>query len=116
MASCGSFDFIRSLHSSQETVAMISEMIHTASLIHDDVIDGAETRRGKVSVNVAFGDKYCILAGDYILSCASQALAKLGNPDVVKLLAEEVEDLVRGLYYSAAKIIYITNFSLALLV
>ncbi|XP_020911337.1 decaprenyl-diphosphate synthase subunit 1 [Exaiptasia diaphana] len=86
----------RSVLSPQETVAMISEMIHTASLIHDDVIDGAETRRGKVSVNVAFGDKYCILAGDYILSSASQALAKLGNPDVVKLLAEVVEDLVRG--------------------
>ncbi|KAK3702870.1 hypothetical protein QZH41_014144, partial [Actinostola sp. cb2023] len=86
----------RTVHSSQETVALISEMIHTASLIHDDVIDGAKTRRGKVSVNIAFGDKQCVLAGDYILSCASQALAKLGNVEVVKLLAEVVEDLVRG--------------------
>ncbi|XP_031551813.1 decaprenyl-diphosphate synthase subunit 1-like [Actinia tenebrosa] len=81
---------------SQETVAMISEMIHTASLIHDDVIDGAKTRRGKIAVNIAFGDKDCVLAGDYILSSASQALAKLGNVEVVKLLAEVVEDLVRG--------------------
>ena len=87
----------RDILASQHTVVMISEMIHTASLIHDDVIDGAETRRNKTSVNKLFGDKLCVLAGDYILSCASQALAKLGNPEVVKLLAQVVEDLVRGI-------------------
>ena len=77
---------------------MISEMIHTASLIHDDVIDGADTRRNKTSVNKLFGDKLCVIAGDYILSCASQALAKLGNPDAVELLARVVDDLIRGKY------------------
>lgn len=77
---------------------MVSEMIHTASLVHDDVIDGADTRRGKVSVNKTFGEKMSVLAGDYILSCASQTLAKLGNSEVVELLAKVVDDLVKGEY------------------
>ncbi|XP_029194917.2 all trans-polyprenyl-diphosphate synthase PDSS1-like isoform X1 [Acropora millepora] len=81
---------------SQETVVMVSEMIHTASLIHDDVIDGANTRRGKVSVNTKFGEKMSVLAADYILSCASKTLAQLGNAEVVKLLAKVVDDLIKG--------------------
>lgn len=82
---------------SQRRIAMISEMIHTASLLHDDVIDEATTRRGKKSVNMVFTDKQTILAGDYILSKASIALAKLGNCKAVELIAEIIEDLVKGM-------------------
>lgn len=81
---------------SQRRIAMISEMIHTASLLHDDVIDEATTRRGKKSVNMVFTDKQTILAGDYILSKASIALARLGNCKAVELIAEIIEDLVKG--------------------
>ena len=88
--------FLRTILPSQETVVMVSEMIHTASLVHDDVIDGADTRRGKTSVNKMFGVKMSVLAGDYILSCASQALARLGNAEVVELLAKVVDDLIKG--------------------
>ena len=88
--------FFRTILPSQETVVMVSEMIHTASLVHDDVIDGADTRRGKTSVNKMFGEKMSVLAGDYILSCASQALARLGNAEVVELLAKVVDDLIKG--------------------
>ena len=77
---------------------MISEMIHTASLLHDDVLDEATTRRGKKSVNMVFTDKQTILAGDYILSKASIALARLGNCKAVELIAEIIEDLVKGTY------------------
>lgn len=77
---------------------MISEMIHTASLLHDDVIDEATTRRGKKSVNTVFSDKQTILAGDYILSKASIALARLGNCRAVELIAEIIEDLVKGIF------------------
>ena len=77
---------------------MVSEMIHTASLVHDDVIDGADTRRGKISVNKMFGEKMSVLAGDYILSCASQALAQLGNAEVVELLSRVIDDLIKGDY------------------
>lgn len=86
----------RKILPSQTTVVMVSEMIHTASLVHDDVIDGADTRRGKTSVNKMFGERMSVLAADYILACASQALAKLGNSEVVELLARVVDDLVKG--------------------
>lgn len=80
----------------QRTIAMISEMIHTASLVHDDVIDGSDKRRGKNTINEVWGERKAILAGDFILSAASMALARIGNISVVKVLSQVVEDLVRG--------------------
>lgn len=81
---------------SQITLAMITELIHTASLLHDDVIDQASTRRNIPAAHQQFGNKMAILAGDYLLSRASVALARLGNVEVVELLAEVVGDLVEG--------------------
>lgn len=72
----------------QKTVAMVTEMIHTASLVHDDVIDTADTRRGKPSVNTLWGQKKAILAGDYILSRASQMLARLRDDEVILILSQ----------------------------
>ncbi|XP_030625254.1 all trans-polyprenyl-diphosphate synthase PDSS1 [Chanos chanos] len=80
----------------QRSIAMISEMIHTASLVHDDVIDGADTRRGKTTINEMWGERKAILAGDFILSAASMALARIGNTTVVSVLSQVIEDLVRG--------------------
>ncbi|XP_074549051.1 all trans-polyprenyl-diphosphate synthase PDSS1 [Halichoeres trimaculatus] len=80
----------------QRAVAMISEMIHTASLVHDDVIDGSDKRRGKRTINELWGERKAILAGDFILSAASMALARIGNITVVKVLSQVIEDLVRG--------------------
>jgi geranylgeranyl pyrophosphate synthase len=57
----------------QRTLALIAEMIHTSSLLHDDVIDEATTRRNKESVNAVFGDTQAIYAGDYILAKACGA-------------------------------------------
>ncbi|XP_069552629.1 all trans-polyprenyl-diphosphate synthase PDSS1 [Brachyistius frenatus] len=80
----------------QRAIAMISEMIHTASLVHDDVIDGSDKRRGKRTINVMWGERKAILVGDFILSAASMALARIGNITVVKVLSQVIEDLVRG--------------------
>ncbi|CAJ1082661.1 decaprenyl-diphosphate synthase subunit 1 isoform X1 [Xyrichtys novacula] len=80
----------------QRAIAMISEMIHTASLVHDDVIDGSDKRRGKNTINEMWGERKAILAGDFILSAASMALARIGNITVVKVLSQVIEDLVRG--------------------
>lgn len=85
-----------SIERHQNSIAKITEMIHTASLVHDDVIDGASERRGKTAVNVAFTDKECVLAGDFILSNATCILAKIGNPRVIEIFAHVIEDLVRG--------------------
>eukprot|EP01125_Pyxidicula_operculata_P013415 TRINITY_DN4449_c0_g1_i2.p1 TRINITY_DN4449_c0_g1~~TRINITY_DN4449_c0_g1_i2.p1 ORF type:complete len:408 (-),score=58.93 TRINITY_DN4449_c0_g1_i2:218-1441(-) len=80
----------------QSKLAEILEMIHTASLIHDDVIDLAESRRSTQSVNVAFGNKVSILAGDFLLARASIALAQLQNFEVTELMSRVISDLVEG--------------------
>ena len=59
-------------------------MLHTASLLHDDVIDNADTRRSISSVNNIFGNKLAILGGDFLLSRASVSLARLRNYEVLK--------------------------------
>lgn len=84
------------LHSTQRQIALIAEMIHVASLIHDDIIDQSELRRGRVSVNARWGAPKAVLAGDYILAVASRALAQLGDARVVETLSRVLEDLVKG--------------------
>ena len=80
----------------QKRLAEITEMIHTASLFHDDVIDKATTRRNAASVNQVFGNKVAILGGDFLLSRASVALARLRNLEVVELLSTVIDHLVKG--------------------
>jgi geranylgeranyl pyrophosphate synthase len=63
-------------------------MIHTASLLHDDVLDHAETRRGKTSVNARWDARRSSLAGDYILAVSSRLLAAIRSPDVVQILSQ----------------------------
>lgn len=84
------------LPQAQRRLAEISEMIHTASLLHDDVIDDAHTRRQLPSIHKIFGNKMAILAGDYLLARASIFLAKLKNVEVVETMSTIIEHLVRG--------------------
>ncbi|XP_019320850.2 all trans-polyprenyl-diphosphate synthase PDSS1 isoform X2 [Panthera pardus] len=86
----------RDVQADQRSIALIAEMIHTASLVHDDVIDDASSRRGKHTVNKIWGEKKAVLAGDLILSAASIALARIGNTTVISILTQVIEDLVRG--------------------
>ena len=80
----------------QRRLAEITELIHTASLLHDDVIDESISRRGSSSVNIAFGNKMAVLAGDFLLGRASVALARLRNPEVTELLATVIANLIEG--------------------
>eukprot|EP00262_Sarcandra_glabra_P002493 TRINITY_DN12845_c0_g1_i2.p1 TRINITY_DN12845_c0_g1~~TRINITY_DN12845_c0_g1_i2.p1 ORF type:complete len:425 (-),score=80.37 TRINITY_DN12845_c0_g1_i2:356-1630(-) len=84
------------LRARQQRIAEITEMIHVASLLHDDVLDDADTRRGIGSLNFVMGNKLAVLAGDFLLSRACVALASLKNTEVVTLLATVVEHLVTG--------------------
>jgi all-trans-nonaprenyl-diphosphate synthase len=77
-------------------LAEITEMIHTASLFHDDVVDGADLRRGVATVNSAFGNRIAIQAGDFLFAQASWYLANLDNLEVVKLLSEVIKDFAEG--------------------
>lgn len=80
----------------QQRVAEITELIHVASLLHDDVIDDANTRRGVKALNTVFGNKVAILAGDFLLARASITLASLRNTEVIQLLSQVLEHLVAG--------------------
>ncbi|GLU17477.1 hypothetical protein SLE2022_338430 [Rubroshorea leprosula] len=84
------------LRTRQQCIAEITEMIHVASLLHDDVLDDADKRRGIGSLNAVMGNKLAVLAGDFLLSRACVALASLKNTEVVSLLATVVEHLVTG--------------------
>ena len=71
------------------------EMIHAASLLHDDVIDDANTRRGKISVNASDGDKTAIMLGDILYSKAFFELISI-SPEVAKVVSNAVVQLSLG--------------------
>ncbi|KAI5300240.1 hypothetical protein KEM56_002619 [Ascosphaera pollenicola] len=81
---------------SQRRLAEIVELIHTASLLHDDVIDNALTRRSEESANIAFGNKMAVLAGDFLLGRASVALIRLRDQEVSELIASVIANLIEG--------------------
>lgn len=81
---------------SQRRLAEITELIHTASLLHDDVIDNSDSRRSSPSANLSFGNKMAVLAGDFLLGRASVALARLRDAEVIELLATVIANLVEG--------------------
>eukprot|EP00099_Drosophila_melanogaster_P013288 NP_001287619.1 qless, isoform B [Drosophila melanogaster] len=80
----------------QRQIALFSEMVHSASLVHDDVIDQSDFRRGKPSVNALWNHKKVTMAGDYILSIASIMIARLRSDDVTIVLSQILTDLVQG--------------------
>jgi hexaprenyl-diphosphate synthase len=91
-----------SLHSppiilpTQRRLAQIVEMIHTASLLHDDVIDDSPLRRGSPSAPSVFGKRNSVLGGNFILGRASAALSRLGDMEVTEVSASIVSNLIDG--------------------
>lgn len=96
MDSLPEFDTQNGILPKQRRLAEIVEMIHTASLLHDDVIDLSDLRRGRPSGNIAFTNKMAVLAGDFLLGRASVAIARLRNPEVIELLSTTIANLVEG--------------------
>jgi len=80
----------------QKQVALVSEMIHTASLLHDDILDHALTRRGKPSVNANWDARKSTFAGDYILAVGSRLMAEIESVEVTVVLSQVLADLVQG--------------------
>jgi all-trans-nonaprenyl-diphosphate synthase len=77
-------------------LAEITEMIHTASLVHDDVVDESEMRRGVPTVHSLFSNRIAVLAGDFLFAQSSWYLANLNNLEVVKLLSQVLMDFAIG--------------------
>ena len=74
----------------------ITELIHTASLIHDDIIDSAKLRRGNETINSLWNDKISVIAGDFLFGQASVKLGELENTEIVKIYAHVLSDLCDG--------------------
>jgi geranylgeranyl pyrophosphate synthase len=76
--------------------ARATELVHAASLCHDDVIDNATIRRGKPSINILSSNKKAVLAGDYLLSSVIVDLANAGNLELLKNMSLVIKDLSEG--------------------
>ncbi len=72
------------------------ELLHTASLVHDDVVDESEERRGQASVNATYDNKVAVLVGDYLLSTALLHVAYTDNATIIQNLADLGRTLARG--------------------
>ena len=88
-----------------ENAALGLELLHTASLVHDDVVDQSNERRGQPSVNAMFNNKVSVLVGDYILSTALLRVALSDNHEIVQELAE------LGRTLAAGEILQLSNIS-----
>lgn len=80
----------------QHRLAEITEIIHTASLVHDDVVDECQTRRGVNTVHYKFSTKVAVLAGDFLFAQSSWYLANLNNLQVVKTISKVITDFAEG--------------------
>ena len=81
------------------------ELLHTASLVHDDVVDESGERRGQASVNAMFNNKVAVLVGDFILSSALLYVSRSGNSRIITSLAELGQTLSQG------ELLQLNNFS-----
>jgi octaprenyl-diphosphate synthase len=72
------------------------EYIHTASLLHDDVVDEADTRRGKSAAHKVFGNGVAVLTGDYMYATALYLFSKHGTPKMIEVVSEAVRKMAEG--------------------
>jgi octaprenyl-diphosphate synthase len=89
----------RALNTNNEkhiVVAALIEFIHTATLLHDDVVDESEMRRGKATANAAFGNAASVLVGDFIYTRAFQMMTDLESLPVLALMAKAVNVIAEG--------------------
>lgn len=76
--------------------AAIVEFIHTATLLHDDVVDNAPTRRGSSTANTLWGNEPSVLVGDFLFSKSFELMTHNGNPEILKVMSEATTALAEG--------------------
>lgn len=76
--------------------AVSLELLHTASLVHDDVVDESTERRGQLSVNAEFNNKVAVLTGDYLLATALVHAERTNNHDIIRVVSALGQDLAEG--------------------
>lgn len=78
------------------TMATAVELLHIASLIHDDTVDYADTRRGESTISSKWGGKVAVLLGDYLFASSAMHVCETGNIGVIRRFSETIMDLARG--------------------
>jgi len=91
--------------------AVAAELIHMASLVHDDIIDNSHFRRSKPSVNKAWGNHYAVLCGDYLFAKAFALLADIRPKNSMKYMIEAIQSMCHGEVLQASER-FITNTGL----
>jgi len=77
-------------------LASIVEFVHTATLLHDDVVDGADLRRGEKSANVVWGNQASVLVGDFLFTKSFSLLVEDGDPRVLKVMGDATTSMAEG--------------------
>jgi len=77
-------------------IAAIIEFIHTATLLHDDVVDASELRRGQETANAIWGNEASVLVGDFLYSRAFQMMVDVGNMQIMKVLSDATNTIAEG--------------------
>ena len=77
-------------------LAVIVELIHTATLLHDDVVDASEMRRGRETANLVWGNEASVLVGDFLYSRAFQMMVDIGNMKILATLADATNVIAEG--------------------
>jgi len=80
----------------QHTLAAIIEFIHSATLLHDDVVDMSDMRRGRATANSKWGNAPSVLVGDFLYSRAFQMMVAIGNMDVMSILSNTTNTIAEG--------------------
>ena len=91
--SAGAFGYSGKYH---YNLAAIVEFIHTATLLHDDVVDASELRRSKATANALFGNAASVLVGDFLYSRAFQMMVEVDNMRVMRVLADATNTIAEG--------------------
>ncbi|XP_043925716.1 all trans-polyprenyl-diphosphate synthase PDSS2 [Protopterus annectens] len=98
-------DMVSGIYPSQRSLAEITELIHTAFLVHRGIVNLRELQNLDASVkDMQFGNKMAVLSGDFLLATACTGLAQLQNLMVMELISTAICDLVQGIYYENASL------------
>ena len=95
LIACNACGFMANREKNIKAAAMI-EFIHTATLLHDDVVDDSDTRRGSITAHRSFGNESTILVGDFLYSRAFQIMVEIGHMRIMEIMSDATNTIAEG--------------------